>query len=64
MRTTLRLIGAVAALVTSFLVGKIVLHGYTHHGHLDMFHLVVALLSGLGGLALLRLVVLSSSRPA
>jgi len=60
----LRLIGAVAALVTSFWIGRIVLHGYTHHAHLDVFHLVVALIAGLGGLVLLRRAVGGSSRLA
>ena len=64
MRTTLRLIAAMAALVTSIVIGRIVFHGYTHHGHLDVFHLVVTIIAGLGGLALLRRAVLGSSRPA
>jgi hypothetical protein len=60
----LRLIGAVAALVTSVVVGRMVLHAFTEHGHLDLFHLVVAAVAGVGGLVLLRRVVLGASRPA
>ena len=38
-------LGAVLALVATVFVLRIVLHGYTDHGHLDVFHLVVGLAS-------------------
>ncbi len=57
MRIVLRVVGAVAALITSVILGRIVLHSYTDHGHLDVFHLVVALVAAVGGLALLGMVV-------
>jgi hypothetical protein len=44
---------AVAALVASVFLFRIVLHGYTDHGHLDVFHLVVALTTAVGGLLML-----------
>ncbi|MCA1788779.1 MAG: hypothetical protein LC667_02665 [Thioalkalivibrio sp.] len=41
-------LGAVLALAATVFALRIVLHGYTGHGHLDVFHLVV----GLGSAAL------------
>jgi hypothetical protein len=38
-------VGATLALVASIFVLRIVLHGYTHHGYLDVFHLVVGVAS-------------------
>ena len=61
MRAVVRVIGAVAALITSVLLGHIVLHSYTDHGHLDVFHLVVALVAAIGGLALLGRALFNSA---
>jgi hypothetical protein len=46
----LQVLGGVLALVASILLVRIVLHGYTDHGHLDVFHLLVAIGSALVGL--------------
>ena len=45
---------AVAAIIASVLLSRIVLHGYTDHGHLDTFHLFVAIVSAMGGMVLMR----------
>lgn len=50
----LKILGAVAALVASAWLFRIVLHGYTHHGLLDVFHGAVATTSAFGGVFLLR----------
>lgn len=46
----LLLVGAALAFVASIFLMRIVLHEYTGHGHLDVFHLLVAL--GAGGLGI------------
>jgi len=53
MRVLLSL-GAAAAFFAAIFVARIVLHGFTAHGHLDAFHLVVALVSASLALVLLR----------
>ena len=53
MRVLLSL-GAVAAFFAAIFVTRIVLHGFTDHGHLDTFHLVVAVVSASLALLLLR----------
>ena len=50
----LKVIAAVAALVASVLLFRIVLHGYAHHGYLDVFHGGVASGSALLGVFLMR----------
>ena len=52
-------IGALLAVVASVLLLRIVIHGYTGHGHLDVFHLAVAIASALAGLLLARRAFLS-----
>lgn len=47
-------VGALLALVASVLLLRIVLHGYTDHGHLDVFHLLVGIGSAVAGLLLAR----------
>ena len=47
-------VGAVLALVVSVFLLRIVVHGYTHHDHLDVFHLVVGIGSAVAGLLLMR----------
>ena len=47
-------IGAIAVLVLAFYVGRIVLHGFADHGHLDTFHLVVSVFAVALAVALLR----------
>ncbi len=42
----------VLALAGSAFAGRIVFHGWTHHGTLDVFHLVVALATGAGAVML------------
>ena len=44
---------AVLAFVTSFVLVRPVLHAYTDHGHLDVFHLIVATVAAMGGVLLL-----------
>ena len=46
-------LAAAAAFVGSILLMRIVVHGYTDHGHLDLFHLVVAVVAGVAGMFLL-----------
>jgi hypothetical protein len=48
------LAGAALALLASVYVMRIVVHGYTHHGNLDVFHLFVAIVSTSAGLFFLR----------
>ena len=50
---TIQLLGALAALIVTVFVARIVLHGLSDHGHLDVFHLVVAALTALGAFLLL-----------
>lgn len=50
---TLLLLGATLAVVASILVLRIVIHGYTDHGHLDVFHLIVAVIAAAAGVLLL-----------
>lgn len=47
-------VGATLALVCSILVSRIVFHSYTDHDHLDVFHLVIAIGSGIVALLLAR----------
>jgi hypothetical protein len=49
-----QLVLAVLALVGSIMLIRIVVHGLSDHGHLDVFHLLVALGGGVGGLMLIR----------
>ena len=49
----IQLVGAVVTLIVSVYVAGIVHHSLADHGHLDLFHLVVAAILGLGGLLLL-----------
>ena len=60
----IQFLGALAALVVSVYVSRIVLHGLTDHGHLDVFHLVVASTLAAGGLLLLHRAVRRSPRAA
>lgn len=47
--------GAVLTFATSIFLLRIVHHGYTDHGHLDVFHLIVAIGSAsIGAVLLLR----------
>lgn len=47
--------GAALAIAASIFLLRIVLHAYTDHGHLDVFHLIVAIGSAsIGVLLLLR----------
>lgn len=57
----LQSIGAALAFIASFLLMRIVLHGYAHHHQLDVFHLIIALGSTIAGLLLLRRIYLSRS---
>lgn len=43
-------LAATAAFVGSILLMRIVVHGYADHGHLDLFHLVVAIAAGVAGM--------------
>ena len=47
-------VGAVLAFFASVFVLRIVLHGFTDHGHLDVFHLLVGIGSVLVGFLLVR----------
>lgn len=47
-------IGALLVLVVSILLLRIVLHSYTDHGHLDVFHLVVGFGLAVASLLLVR----------
>jgi hypothetical protein len=49
----IQLVGAVVALIVSVYVSRIVFHGLTDHDHLDVFHLVVAVILAGGALLLL-----------
>ena len=49
----LGLVAALAALVVGAYVSRIVVHGFTDHGQLDLFHLVVAAVLAVAGLLLL-----------
>ena len=49
----LLLVGAALAFVASIFIMRIVVHGYTDHGHLDVFHLVVGIGLAMGGTLLL-----------
>ena len=49
----IQLLGALVFLIMSVFVGGIVHHSLADHGHLDLFHLVVATVLGIGGLLLL-----------
>jgi hypothetical protein len=49
-----QLLGALLAIVASVLLLRIVLHGYTDHGHLDVFHLFVAMGAACAGVLLVR----------
>lgn len=49
----LHLLAGVAAVAVSVLVARIVLHGFTDHGRLEVFHLVVAIAAAVLGLAVL-----------
>jgi hypothetical protein len=49
----LLLLGAALTFVASVFLMRIVLHGYTQHGHLDVFHLVVAIAAAFAGVLLL-----------
>src|SRR5687768_4419755 len=51
---SLLLISGIVAIIAGILLARIVVHGYTDHGHLDVFHLGVALVAGLGGALLLQ----------
>lgn len=57
----LQSIGAALAFIVSFLLMRIVVHGYAHHDQLDVFHLIVAIGSTVAGLLLLRRIYLSRS---
>lgn len=57
-------LGAMAALIVSVFVGRIVLHGLTDHGHLDVFHLVVAAAAAIAGFLLLYRAIRGSPRAA
>ena len=57
-------IGAVVALLASVFVARIVTHGVTDHGELDVFHTVVAVLLALVGLLLGIRAARRSPRPA
>jgi hypothetical protein len=47
------MLGAAAlTFVASFFVMRIVIHSYTDHGHLDLFHLIVGIVSALIGVFL------------
>lgn len=46
-------LAAVIAFVGSILVLKIVMHGYSDHGRLDLFHLAVGIVVGVAGMFLL-----------
>lgn len=61
MRTA-QLIGAVIAFIVSVYVGRIVLHALTDHGHLDLFHLVVAAVVAMAGSVLLYRALMRPSR--
>ena len=50
----LQAVGAVLALLATIWLLRIVVHGFTDHGHLDVFHLAVAIGSALVGLLFLR----------
>jgi hypothetical protein len=43
----LPIVGALLAFSASIFVLRIVLHGYTHHDNLDVFHLIVGVASAL-----------------
>ena len=58
----LLLVGAVICLVASIFVLRIVLHAYTDHDHIDVFHLAVGIAAAVAGLLLLRRAY--PSRPA
>ena len=49
MRGLLSLAAAVA-FVGSILLMRVVVHGYSDHGHLDLFHLGVAIAAGAAGI--------------
>ncbi|HEX2168028.1 MAG TPA: hypothetical protein VHG09_12415 [Longimicrobiales bacterium] len=47
--------GAALTIVASIFLLRIVVHGYTDHGHLDVFHLIIAVAAAsIGVLLLLR----------
>lgn len=50
----LLLVGAALAFLVSIFLIRIVLHGYTGHGHLDLFHLIIAIGSAIVGVLFLR----------
>ena len=56
-----QLVGAVVALVASVFVLRIVVHLYADHGHLDVFHLFVAMASACVGVFLIRRAFLTRS---
>jgi hypothetical protein len=49
MRGLLSLAAAVA-FVGSILVMRTVVHGYSDHGHLDLFHLAIGIAAGVAGM--------------
>lgn len=50
----LLLLGAGLAFLVSIFLMRAVIHGYTHHAHLDVLHLTVAIGSASVGVLLLR----------
>lgn len=45
----LQALGGLLAAVAGVLLLRVVLHGYTDHGHVDVFHLLVAAGAVVGG---------------
>ena len=43
-------LAATVAFVGSILLMRVVVHGYIDHGHLDLFHLAVAIGAGVAGM--------------
>lgn len=50
----LQSLGGVLAVIASIWLLRIVLHAYTDHGHVDVFHLVVGIGSAVVGVILVR----------
>ncbi|MQA91828.1 MAG: hypothetical protein GEU90_16665 [Gemmatimonas sp.] len=50
----LQLFGATVGFIASIFLLRVVLHGYTEHAHLDLFHLTVGTASGFIALIFLR----------
>jgi hypothetical protein len=56
-----QLLGAVVALVVSVLLLRIVVHLYADHGHVDVFHLFIAMAAACAGVLLIRRALLTRS---